>query len=125
MRMQFFVIDSPEPVRSAAFYAELLGAEIDEPESDEEWVQLEGEAEGVPALAFQLSPGLTPPDWPQGRQPQRAHLDLEVTDLDDGERRALAAGAHRHPTQPGARFRVFLDPTGHPFCLVLAAGART
>ncbi len=87
-------------------------------------MQLEGEADGVVTLAFQLVPDLTPPTWPDGAHPQRFHLDLEVDDLDAGEEQALAAGAQKAETQPGESFRVFLDPTGHPFCLVLARGAR-
>jgi len=30
----------------------------------------------------------------------------------------LAAGATKAETQPGESFRVYLDPAGHPFCLV-------
>jgi hypothetical protein len=45
------------------------------------------------------------------------HLDVRVEDLDEGERKVLALGAvsqHRHET-----CRVYLDPAGHPFCLIL------
>lgn len=62
--------------------------------------------------------------WPDGEHPQRLHLDLEVDDLDAGELQALRAGARKADTQPGETFRVFLDPIGQPFCLVLARGAR-
>ena len=31
----------------------------------------------------------------------------------------LAAGATKTAHQPGTTFRVFLDPDGNPFCLVL------
>lgn len=43
--------------------------------------------------------------------------------LDQGESLVLAAGAGRAEHQPGTTFRVFLDPAGHPFCLVLTARA--
>jgi hypothetical protein len=33
----------------------------------------------------------------------------------------LALGAKKAEFQPGTTFRVFLDPAGHPFCLVLAS----
>jgi len=52
--------------------------------------------------------------------PQQLHLDLEVADLDAGEAAVVALGARKHEVQPGETFRVFLDPAGHPFCLVLA-----
>ena len=32
----------------------------------------------------------------------------------------LDVGARKAETQPGESFRVFLDPAGHPFCLVRA-----
>ena len=48
-------------------------------------------------------------------------LDFDVDDLDVGERAVLAIGARKSPTQPRPDgWRVFLDPAGHPFCLVLA-----
>jgi hypothetical protein len=45
------------------------------------------------------------------------HLDFDVDDLDAAEVRVLAAGATKHPVQPGQTFRVYVDPAGHPFCL--------
>ena len=123
MRLQFVVIDTPDPHASAAFYGALLGLGVQEP-STEDWVELVGDLDGVTTLAFERVPGLTPPSWPSAEHPQRVHVDLEVTDLDAGEERALAVGARKAATQPGERFRVFLDPTGHPFCLVLARASR-
>jgi hypothetical protein len=47
------------------------------------------------------------------------HLDLSVPDLDAGEMAVLQVGAVKHAHQPAPdEFRVFLDPAGHPFCLV-------
>jgi len=45
------------------------------------------------------------------------HLDLIVADLDEGESAVIALGATKAGVQPGTKFRVFLDPAGHPFCL--------
>jgi hypothetical protein len=42
-----------------------------------------------------------------------------VTDLDLTEQLALRLGASLAEYQPGESFRVFIDPAGHPFCLVL------
>ncbi|MFI7284333.1 VOC family protein [Micromonospora chersina] len=52
-----------------------------------------------------------------GAHPQQAHLDLLVDDLDAGEARALELGGRRLSAD-GERFRVFVDPAGHPFCLI-------
>lgn len=58
-----------------------------------------------------------PPEWPDG-VPQQIHLDLAVDDLDGAEAEALALGARRVDHQPAPdRWRVLLDPAGHPFCL--------
>jgi hypothetical protein len=57
--------------------------------------------------------------WPGAEHPQQAHLDFEVDDLDAGEAEVLRLGARKPETQPGGdSWRVYLDPAGHPFCLV-------
>jgi hypothetical protein len=62
--------------------------------------------------------------WPSAEHPQQAHLDFDVVDLDVAEQQVLALGARKTDVQPGQYFRVFLDPAGHPFCLVLDEDAR-
>jgi hypothetical protein len=43
-----------------------------------------------------------------------------VADLDFAERAVMTLGARKTETQPAPEeWRVFLDPAGHPFCLVL------
>jgi hypothetical protein len=53
-----------------------------------------------------------------GEPPKQYHLDLAVDDLDAAERGFLAVGATKakHQPQPD-RWRVLLDPAGHPFCV--------
>jgi len=48
------------------------------------------------------------------------HLDFSVPDIGEAEPAVLAAGARKHAHQPAedGSFRVFLDPVGHPFCLI-------
>ncbi len=106
-------LDCREPARLAAFYSALLGWPITETDAD--WYEIE-RPDGL-ALAFQLAPDHIPPVWPSAEHPQQMHLDLMVTDLDVAEEQVLALGARRHDHQPGTRFRVYLDPAGHPFCL--------
>jgi hypothetical protein len=51
--------------------------------------------------------------------PQQFHLDLRADDLDATEALALELGAAKPAHQPGEeRWRVLLDPAGHPFCLL-------
>jgi hypothetical protein len=46
------------------------------------------------------------------------HLDLGVTDLEAAVADAERLGARVAPHQPAPdRWRVLLDPAGHPFCL--------
>ena len=63
-------------------------------------------------------PDYVPPTCPDGPIPKQMHLDLSVEDLEEGEARALGLGAPKADPQPAPqRWRVLLDPAGHPFCL--------
>lgn len=114
-RLDVVALDCPDHHALAAFYRGLIGGEVVEhPDSD--WVELHT-PEGK--LAFQRVEGHRPPTWPEGPVPQQAHVDIDVDDLDEAEPEAVALGAVKAHHQPSpADFRVFLDPAGHPFCLV-------
>ncbi len=106
-------IDAPDASALARFYADLTGMQIsyDGPEG----ALITGDGRSV---MFQQISGYNPPRWPDPAYPQQAHLDLIVDDLDTGQARALELGASRLPGA-GERFRVFADPAGHPFCLIV------
>ncbi|NNN02374.1 MAG: VOC family protein [Acidimicrobiaceae bacterium] len=121
-KFQLVALDCPDPMALADFYARLTGLEVEplgdfRPE-DVTWIELLND--GRPTIAFQKIDQYVAPTWPVGSVPQQLHLDLTVADLDVGEQHALATGATKTAFQPGESFRVFLDPVGHPFCLVLA-----
>jgi predicted enzyme related to lactoylglutathione lyase len=123
IRLGTIALDTPDPRGLASFYAELLGWTVDEDSSDDEWVNVRGEDGGV-KLSFQLAPDLQRPTWPDGPVPQQAHLDLYVTSYDEPEARALALGATLlDASEEHADFRVYADPSGHPFCLCLEDAA--
>jgi catechol 2,3-dioxygenase-like lactoylglutathione lyase family enzyme len=64
--------------------------------------------------------GYEAPDWPEGAPPKQFHLDFTVDDLDEAERTALEIGAKKAGHQPEPdRWRVLLDPAGHPFCITI------
>jgi catechol 2,3-dioxygenase-like lactoylglutathione lyase family enzyme len=114
-KLDVFALDCPDPQVLAAFYALITGWDIDRDNGD--WVQLKSD-QGA-ALAFQRAPDHQPPQWPSADHPQQAHIDFEVDELDAGEAAVLAIGARKAEVQPEPdSFRVFLDPAGHPFCLV-------
>src|SRR5688572_11888758 len=119
-RLSAVALDCRDPRALAAFYSALTGLDIED--ADDDWVQLR--SDGGAALAFQLAPDHEPPVWPSSEHPQQVHLDFDVDDLDIAEEQALAVGARKADVQPGSTFRVFLDPAGHPFCLVLAPEQR-
>jgi predicted enzyme related to lactoylglutathione lyase len=121
IKLSLTALDCPEPIPLANFYAALLGLEVEplgdfKPE-DVNWIEVLDDGKRV--LGFQQVPNFVAPTWPEGPVPQQLHLDFHSDDLDKDEAHALAVGARKTDFQPGETFRVFLDPVGHPFCLVL------
>lgn len=114
-------IDCPDPIALADFYSKLSGFEM-EPLGDFDsekvtWLSLLHN--GEPIISFQRIPNFVAPTWPEGPVPQQMHLDFDVKDLDKAEAQVLALGARKSPFQSATNFRVYFDPIGHPFCLVL------
>ena len=118
-KLTVFALDCPDPHGLAEFYMGITGWELDHVGDEGGWVELRSDVGAT--LAFQLAPDHQPPVWPSADHPQQGHLDFEVDDLDAGEAAVIAIGARKTEVQPEPEeFRVFLDPAGHPFCLVLA-----
>lgn len=125
--LDLIVLDCPDALQLAGFYGELLGWSP-ESGSDRDWATLappEGgisptNPQGRPSLAFQRIDDWVTPTWPGGAHPQQFHLDFSVGDIDAAEPGVLALGARPHEHQPSTNgnFRVYLDPAGHPFCLI-------
>jgi hypothetical protein len=119
-RFQLVALDCLDPLALAGFYAQLTGLQIESlgdfaPENVQ-WIELLND--GRPTIAFQKVASYVAPTWPDGPIPQQLHLDFLVDDLDESEEMALSLGAVKSDFQPDETFRVFLDPAGHPFCLV-------
>ena len=114
-KFSLVALDAPDHGALAAFYAAITGWEIG-PVGDD-WTELK--SDGGATIAFQRALDHVPPVWPSDDHPQQAHLDFDVDDLDFGEEQVLALGARKAEFQPSTSFRVYLDPAGHPFCLVL------
>ena len=110
-------IDCPEPRKLAAFYQALTGWALTY--EDDEYAGLEPAGGAQPGVNFQRVEGYTAPQWPDQGAPQQFHLDFYTDeDLDTAEAAALVLGATTAPHQPQPdRWRVMLDPAGHPFCL--------
>lgn len=114
-QLDVIVLDCPDTARLASFYSELLGMTTYEVDAD--WAEIGPTDGGRPLVAFQRVDGYTPPTWPTQDRPQQLHLDVRVPDLDAGEAAVLAIGAAA-TGEHGESFRVYLDPAGHPFCLI-------
>jgi catechol 2,3-dioxygenase-like lactoylglutathione lyase family enzyme len=120
MRIFAVTIDCSDPHRLARFYQRLLGGSI--VTTNAVFVALTVD-EG-PRIDFQRVEGYKPPAWPDADRPAHMHLDFVVDDLDEAEGRATALGATKTDHQPGGdRFRVLIDPAGHPFCLATPAAS--
>jgi predicted enzyme related to lactoylglutathione lyase len=125
--LDLVVLDCPDALALGRFYATVLGWELEDG-SDRDWTTLVPPGGGVSpqrpdgrtTLAFQRIDDWVAPTWPGGAHPQQFHLDLSVPVIDEAEPAVLAAGAtvHEHQPSQNGSFRVYLDPVGHPFCLV-------
>ena len=122
------VLDCPSPWDLARFWAGLLGGTPVEWYPG--WVTLEPPPHGQ-RLSFQGTgpappPAPGPPDG--GSRGPIVHFDVLVGDLPGAHQRVIAAGGRylsehvsprRGPDGEQIPWRVYTDPAGHPFCLVV------
>jgi hypothetical protein len=125
----YSAIDCADPINLANFYSSITGLKVDitteNTDSNIVWVELK-DNQGIPKLAFQKVSNYKAPTWPEGPIPQQLHLDFAVKNLDETEIELLKIGAIKTEFQPGSpksndystEFRVYLDPEGHPFCII-------
>jgi hypothetical protein len=106
-------LDCADPEVLADFYLRLLGGETLWRSAGSVGVRVPGVV-----LAMQRVDGYRPPVWPGSSV---VHLDLAAgEDVESAVACALGAGAVQpdlRPAQPDPRWRVLLDPAGHPFCI--------
>ncbi len=113
------VLNSPEPVALAVFWGRLVGGEP--VEWYDGWVTLEPPPRGQ-RLSFQLSGAET--DYAT----TGAHFDVLVDDLEGAHDAVMDAGGtyieerwspRAGPDGQPVPWRVYADPDGHRFCLVV------
>lgn len=114
-RHHHVVIDCPDPGLLATFYSELIGLPVTYRSPD--WVVIASN-EQTSGFAFQRVPDYVPPAWPDPHRPQQFHVDVMVDDLATAERQVLALGGRLQSEGD----HVYVDPAGHPFCLVPRPG---
>ena len=121
LRLGAISFDCADPRPLTTFWADLLGGEV---------VRLDDEI-GIVRLEHVLLTAMrvdhhVPTTWPESTVPKQGHVDLEVDDLDEAERRAVGLGAVRAERQPDpGSHLVMIDPAGHPFCLSLSTNFPT
>ena len=115
--LKMFTLDSSDARRDARFWSDVLGWPV--AHEQDEYAMLTGP--GGVALGLGTIPDHEPPGWPNTHGSKQFHLDLAVDDLDAGVAECVKLGATFPDEQPGETWRVLLDPSGHPFCLTLAA----
>jgi catechol 2,3-dioxygenase-like lactoylglutathione lyase family enzyme len=125
------VLDTPDVRGLAEFYRELLGLRYrpgDEPRADcvdPDWLVLV-DADGRRVLAFQQVASLTRTTWPSHDVPMQLHVDFTVPSeaaLRHHHDRALELGAEvllDRSHDPDEALYVLADPSGHPFCILVA-----
>jgi predicted enzyme related to lactoylglutathione lyase len=115
IRMFAVNIDTADAPRLAKFYGELFGMATKYEGDEAMWI---GTEEGpMGNILFQGVADHRAPRWPNPAYPQQLHLDVEVDDVEVAEPLVLAIGATRLDGA-GDNWRVYADPSGHPFCLV-------
>lgn len=115
--LKMLTLDSSDARRDAQFWSAVLGWDV--AHEQDEYAMLTGPEST--ALGFGTVAGYEAPPWPNPHGSKQFHLDLAVDDLDAGVARCIDLGATLPDEQPGETWRVLLDPSGHPFCLTLAA----
>lgn len=113
IRLGSVSLDCPNPDSLAEFWAALLSGEV--AYRSPEFCAVKT---GNGWLATVRVENHTPPTWPDAAVPKQLHLDLAADDLDAAEQQAVQLGATKASQQPAPdRWRVLIDPAGHPFCL--------
>ncbi|MDG4781282.1 VOC family protein [Micromonospora sp. WMMD961] len=128
------VLDGTDARVLAEFYRHLLGYVYrpgDEPptagqddERGRDWLVLRSN-DGSTQLAFQQVDHLPETTWPQNDVPQQLHLDLTVESVAEllvqHERVLRLGGRLRYDRieDPDEPLRVYADPAGHPFCVLV------
>ncbi|MEU5092622.1 VOC family protein [Streptomyces sp. NPDC021356] len=106
--------DCADPAELGRFYGEVLDLPV--AFATDDFVFLA--KDGTPGLGFNRIADYRRPTWPDPTQEKQAHLEVGVDDLDTAEAHLLTLGATKPTTQPSPdRWRVLLDPAGHPFCI--------
>ncbi len=105
-----FVLDVNDLESCSGFWLEVLGKKISF--KTDKYCRI-GEADDIPSLLLQKVPE-------QHEHKNRAHIDLDVTDLEASVQRVIKLGGTKldEISEYGITWAVMADPDGNEFCLV-------
>ncbi|MCZ4517377.1 VOC family protein [Rhodococcus ruber] len=104
-------IDCSGPRELARFYLALVGGELLWENTSSSGIRTQS---GLNIVAQKVA-NYAPPVWPSA---SIVHFDLDAgVSLDESIAYAVECGATEAAEQPDPRWRVLLDPAGHPFCI--------
>lgn len=123
MTLGAIVIDSNNIEELSSFYEKFLGwtknVQIQE---GEKWITVVKADYSETPLVFQENHDYTEPKWPSNKeeQGQMIHLDFYVSE-DEFESKiehAIKCGAKMAEEQFSNNWKVMIDTSGHPFCII-------
>lgn len=123
MRLGAIVLDSDNIEELSDFYVRMLGwTKSSQIDGGEKWITVIKEDYTETPLVFQDNPYYKKPVWPSNKeeQQQMTHLDFYVR-MDEYENKiehAIKCGAKMADTQLSSDWKVMLDRSGHPFCII-------
>lgn len=123
MKLGAIVLDSDSIEELSDFYAKILGwTKNSQIHEGEKWVTLIKDDYSETPLVFQENLDYKKPKWPSNKeeQQQMIHLDFYVS-MDEFESKiehAIKCGATMPENQFSDSWKVMLDVSGHPFCII-------
>lgn len=123
MKLGAIVIDSNDIEELASFYENLLGwTKNIQIQDDEKWITVVKNDYSEIPLIFQNNPDYKKPVWPSSskEQQQMIHLDFYVSsdEFENKVKHAIECGAKIAEEQFSNNWKVMIDPSGHPFCII-------
>jgi len=116
MKLGCATLDSGNAEEHANFYQKLLGwtGRFTNTDDGIKFVGVYDEAKEGVFLLFQEDGGYEIPEWPHESW---QHLDFFTDNVERDVNHAIACGAKLAETQYSDKWRVMIDPAGHPFCI--------
>lgn len=123
MKLGAIVLDSDNIEELSDFYANMLGwTKSSQVHNGEKWITVIKDDYTETPLVFQENQDYKKPIWPSTpiEQQQMIHLDFYVKadEFDEKVRHAIKCGAKMAESQLSSDWKVMIDMSGHPFCII-------